>query len=322
VVSGATIQKFAESGELLLEWGAPGSGDGEIGGIVAEQGALTPFDVALAAAPGGDVYVSDTLNHRVQRFSAEGEFLGKWGTPGSGDGELMTPTGIAVAPRTGEVYVVDTENHRVQRFDATGGFLGAFGSEGSGDGQFELVLRIAIDPSSGEVLVPDDEPGRVQRFSPDGTFVSSFDPGLGTTSGIDVDVGGRIFLSDFGAHRISVFSRAGDFLGRFGALGSGPGALDGPRDVAVGRTGLIAVADSGNASVQLYRTAESILGELGIVEVTAPGVVDLEERWDLDDHLQQRVPDDAMNVTLFMMLLSRDAGMPPTAQPATAATST
>ncbi|GIS95122.1 MAG: hypothetical protein CM1200mP22_23590 [Dehalococcoidia bacterium] len=53
---------------------------------------------AVAVALDGSVYVLDYSNNRVQRFSPEGEFVGKWGTEGSGDGQLQDPEGIAVAP--------------------------------------------------------------------------------------------------------------------------------------------------------------------------------------------------------------------------------
>ena len=66
----------------------------------------------------GTVYVADRTNHRIQRFSATGTFLGKWGSQGDGDGQFKSPSGVAVGP-DGTVYVADTGNHRIQRFTST-----------------------------------------------------------------------------------------------------------------------------------------------------------------------------------------------------------
>ncbi len=77
----------------------------------------------IAVAPDGSIYVADSRNHRVQKFSPEGEFLLSWGTYASVDageapgGTFNEPWGIAVAP-DGSVFVADTWNYRVQKFSA------------------------------------------------------------------------------------------------------------------------------------------------------------------------------------------------------------
>lgn len=43
------------------------------------------------------VYVTDSMNHRLQKFTSEGEFITKWGSKGSGDGKFERPYGIAIS---------------------------------------------------------------------------------------------------------------------------------------------------------------------------------------------------------------------------------
>ena len=71
--------------------------------------------IVAAVSSGGSVYVVDTFNNRIQKFTSEGVFVSKWGTAGTGDGQLSYPYDITVAP-DGSVYVVDLGNDRIQRF--------------------------------------------------------------------------------------------------------------------------------------------------------------------------------------------------------------
>ena len=61
--------------QFLLKWGTEGSGDSEF---------LSQQDVAVDGV--GNVYVSDILNHRNQKFDSSGNFLLKGGTEGSPGG--------------------------------------------------------------------------------------------------------------------------------------------------------------------------------------------------------------------------------------------
>jgi DNA-binding beta-propeller fold protein YncE len=85
-------------------FGRHGSGPGELS---------YPYDLTFDRE--GYLLVVEYGNHRVQRFTREGELRGTWGSAGREPGALHSPWGVAV-DRRGRVYVLDTENHRVQRF--------------------------------------------------------------------------------------------------------------------------------------------------------------------------------------------------------------
>jgi hypothetical protein len=65
--------------------------------------------------------VTDSGNQHVKVFDRGGVFLGKWGGPGTGDGQFNGPAGIVVHGH--EVYVADRFSSRIQVFDRRGVFL-------------------------------------------------------------------------------------------------------------------------------------------------------------------------------------------------------
>ena len=80
------------------------------------------------------MYVTDTGNHRIEKFDKEGNFITQWGGYGNGDGQFNFPYGIAVDAR-GSVFVVDSGNTRVQQFmPADEGSETAAGSEPEASG--------------------------------------------------------------------------------------------------------------------------------------------------------------------------------------------
>ena len=116
-----------------------------------------------------NLLISDSLNHRVQRFSRDGEFLDTWGRAGSGDGELNMPWGLAL-DREGYVYVADWRNDRVQKFDPQGGFMTKWG--GPGSGLFNRPAAVAVD-DEGLLYVADWGNERVQILHPEGEVLGS-----------------------------------------------------------------------------------------------------------------------------------------------------
>ena len=132
-----------------------------------------PSGIALDSS--GNVYVADTWNHRIQKFTSSGQFVTKWGSYGNGDGQFIGPFGIAL-DSSGNVYVADINNGRIQKFTSDGQFIAKWGSQGSGDGQFDYPSGIAAD-SSGNVYVADTQNHRIQKFTSDGQFIAKWEIG-------------------------------------------------------------------------------------------------------------------------------------------------
>ena len=190
------------------------------------------------------------------------QFLSKWGSQGSGDGQLNFPDGIAV-DEAGSVYVADRDNHRVQRFGADGRFLLTWGSEGGGDGQFYNAEGIAVD-GAGNVYVTDWGRERVQKFTSNGGFLlylgtEGTGAGRGTgdgqfhnPKGISVDRAGNVYVAETINHRVQVFDSNGRFLRKWGSEGSGDGQFNRPTGIAIDRAGNVYVADRDNHRVQVF----------------------------------------------------------------------
>jgi hypothetical protein len=164
---GGTIKKYTPSYELLETWGGWGSGDGQFGQrSSATSSTLGPQGLCFDA--GQNLVACDPVNHRVQVFSRSGEFLLKFGTEGSGNGQFSSPVAAVVSPDN-KIYVADRDNHRIQVFDAAGNFVSQFGEQGSFDGQLIRPTGLAILPD-GKVAVADSGNQRIQIFSPDGEY--------------------------------------------------------------------------------------------------------------------------------------------------------
>lgn len=152
------VSVFNESGNFLRHWST-------------QRGEQLNRTSGIAFDPDDDLYVVDSINHCIRKFTRDGEYILEFGTFGNGDGELNSPWGIAV-DREGCVYVADHKNHRVQKFDAYGEFVATFGSYGRGRGQLNRPSDVAVDPD-GDVYVCDWGNNRVQVFAPEGRYIAS-----------------------------------------------------------------------------------------------------------------------------------------------------
>lgn len=115
IVSYHRVTVVAPNGAVIRSWGEFG--------LTEEPGYFgEPAGIALDGS--GSVYVADSDNNRIQKFTRDGEFITQWQVGGPPSFPGGRPSGIAVAPG-GDIYV--TSEDTVLRFSATGERLASYG---------------------------------------------------------------------------------------------------------------------------------------------------------------------------------------------------
>ncbi len=246
------IVHLSADGQVLHTWGT--FGDITQGLDAAPPGTFNePWGVAVG--PDGSVYVADTWNHRIQKFTPDGQFVTQWGAFGTGETgyTLWGPRDIVVDDQ-GRVFVSDTGNKRVVVYADDGTFLFALGSGGAGAGQFDEPVGLALGPK-GTLYVADTWNQRIQAFQPtEGGFAflrewpiyGWFGQSLENKPYLAVDAAGRVYASDPEGYRVLVFSPEGDLLAWWGDYGAPPDGLGVVNGLALDATGHLWVTDASN----------------------------------------------------------------------------
>lgn len=177
---------------------------------IARAAALqSPGGVAIGR--GGAIYVADTGEDLVKRYSPSGAPLGAFGGAGSRPGRFHGPLALAVDGRSGDVYVVDVGNDRIEKFTATGAYLGEWGGPGQAPGRFRGPDGIAVD-SRGEVFVADGGNDRIEEFDSRGRVLELWgapggEPGqFSDPAGLAIGCGGALLVADTDNNRVQRFS--------------------------------------------------------------------------------------------------------------------
>ncbi len=170
----------------------------------------------MVVGPDNLLYVVDSKNGRIQKFSLDGQPVGGWGSPGEGRGAVFNtgwsgPSGIAVGP-DGSVYVTDTWAYRIKKFSPDGKFLLQWGE----DSGFFGPRDIAVD-SSGAVYVADTGNRLIKKFDPNGKQLGQWG-GRGAAKGqldepvgIAIGPGNDVYVADTGNQRVQIFTSEGQF---------------------------------------------------------------------------------------------------------------
>lgn len=264
---------------------------------VGTNGTYLPFPANLtglsdpggvAVATNGDIYVADTGNNQIKRFTSAGgapaQTFGS-GTAGSTDGAAATaqfdhPQGLAIAP-DGVVFVADTGNSLIRIINTNGAvstiaqptnivsfvaFANPRGIAVSYDAQAAAAGAVTAfgAPLSTNLFVADTGNNQlVTLYTSNGTWRAIIS---GTTyfapSGVARDAYGNVYVSQAGTHRIS--RDGGGVLAGTGTAGNTDhqlgtsGQFQTPRGLAADHFGAVFVADEQNNAIRVVAPYQSV----------------------------------------------------------------
>ena len=243
--SAQTIQKISSSGQVTLLAGSAGQAGGADG-----TGSTARFNQpgAVATAADGTLGVADTANNVLRQVSTGGvvtTLAGLAGSAGSADGtgtaaRFGAPSGIA-RDANGNYFVADSANHTIRKITASGVVSTLAGSAGN--------------------------PGTV-----DGTGTSAR---FNTPAGVTVDGAGNVYVSDSVNHTLRKITATGTVSTVAGLAGSS-GSQDGtgsaarfnhPGGLAMGSTGELYLADTGNSTIRRISTTGAVTTVAGLAGI-------------------------------------------------------
>lgn len=227
----------------------------------------------IAVDSSDNLYVADSGNHRIQKFSRSGEFLASVGQEGTKISQFKNPLGVCIDVITRKLFVTDTGNHRIQVFNNDLSFSHNFGKKGTMPGRFNHPSGVCVSVNS-LVYVADTDNSRIQVLTIDGNFLRQFKPEGGLERCLDmpvdvaVDCMDTLIVTSAFNHRVFIFDPRGNIVlilgkrGEFNRLrrsqcharmcGSGLGEYNTPTGVTVDTGGFVYIIDKSNKRMQMY----------------------------------------------------------------------
>jgi len=147
----------------------------------------------------GNYVVADVNKDRIQIFNSQGQFMRKFGSIGSENGQIKNLLGIGLLSN-GNIVVAENMGHLLPIFDPLGKFVRVVGA-----GQVKNPWHLFVD-SDDNILVADAGNNRIQVFHQNGNHIKSIGTGqMSYPRGICMDREGRSIVSQAAAHKISIF---------------------------------------------------------------------------------------------------------------------
>jgi sugar lactone lactonase YvrE len=190
-----TVQKFDSIGNLITKWGSVGK----------EKGQFTK-PTGIAVSKDGIVYVADTENHRVQKFTLDGKYISEFYL---GDSKYSKdlPVDIAI-DKDGNIYVSDPYLNKISKYDSDENLIKKFGPNVGG---YPMTPYGISTDLQGNVYAADGSRDRILYLSKDGATITIFgSTGIGNGQfkvplDVAMDSQGHLFVVDSNGHRIQKF---------------------------------------------------------------------------------------------------------------------
>jgi len=260
------VREYTSTGGMVREWGGWGYGPGEFRG---------PGDVAVASD--GTAFVVDQLNERVQRFTAEGSYLGEIQVAA---GRL--PMQVAVDGNTVYVaeYIIEGSDCEICLYSLEGAYLGGWPTPTTAaledpDWPVQVTPQdIAIAPDSTlYILNSSGTIHKVWHLSTDGEVLDHWGDENEIHS-LDFAVGpdGNLYFprgdpeGQVGFIRVpgvKVYTPSGQLVRAWGEFGRGVGEFVCPDAIAFDGQGLAYVGDGLNGGIQCFTPEGSFVCRWG-----------------------------------------------------------
>ncbi|MBP9821623.1 MAG: hypothetical protein KBC98_01930 [Candidatus Pacebacteria bacterium] len=251
-----TTPSCRDTYNYVIQWGSSGSEIGQFANLYA-----------VATDSSGNVYTTEGINKRIQKFDPNGSYITQWGTYGTGNGQFYNPAGIAF-DSLGNIYVIDANTGRIQKFTSSGTYVSEFGSWGTGNGQFMQAFSIAFD-SLDNIYVVENVGNRIQKFNSSGSYITqwgTYGAGNGQfdrPAAIAIDSSDNVYVSDGLNHRIQKFTSSGTYLSQWGSWGIWNGQFKYPAAIAIDSSDNVYVGDSLNHRIQKFTSSGTYLSQWG-----------------------------------------------------------
>ncbi|MBN2417385.1 NHL repeat-containing protein [bacterium] len=243
---------------------------GSWGGTGSEKGRLHQAR-AIAVDPAGDVFICDTGNHRIQKFSLYGRFIVHAGGFGWGEDQFDRP--VSITARNGlDVYVADVNTNRILRYDKDCHFISVFSPADTDDGDAGIEYPEAVDINPlGELYILDSINKKAVKYDRTGMPVVVFgdfgggEGRLRDPADLHVDGSGKVLIADRGEHCLKVYDMYGNYLHDIGRDAD----MD-PGTVTTIASDYIICADHMAPTIRLFSGAGVYAG---ILDTGIPGLV-------------------------------------------------